>query len=93
MALTFAAVEEEQYDEAVAHGAKLAQISPDFGSHVMCYAVALALAGRMVEARQVCGRALEIEPALSISQQQSIGGSANIVERWGRALRLLGVPE
>ena len=43
MALTFAAIQEERYDEAAAHGAKLAQVSPNFGWHVMIYAVALAL--------------------------------------------------
>jgi adenylate cyclase len=47
MALTFAAVQEERYDEAAAHGAKLAQVSPNFGSHVVTHAIALALAGRM----------------------------------------------
>jgi adenylate cyclase len=46
MAMTFAAMLEERYDEAAAHGAKLAQVSPNFASHLMIYAVALALAAR-----------------------------------------------
>jgi TolB-like protein len=94
LALTFAAIQEERYDEAAAHGAKLAQISPNLGGHVICYAVALALAGRMEEARLVCARAREIEPAISISQARSItGGATNLGEKWERAYRLLGVPE
>jgi TolB-like protein/tetratricopeptide (TPR) repeat protein len=93
LALTFAAIQEDRYDEAAAHGAKLAQISPDFGSHVMCYAIALALAGRMDEARQVCARALEIEPSMSISKSNSIAGANPYQEKFVRAFRLLGVPE
>jgi Flp pilus assembly protein TadD len=95
MALAFAAIQEDRYDEAVAHGAKLAQISPNFASHVMCYAVALALAGRMDEARPVWARALEIEPAMSISTGRSIRGSdaSGLGDKIDRALRLLGVSE
>jgi hypothetical protein len=45
MALTFAAIQEERYGEAAAHGAMLAQISPNFGSHLLTDAVAFG-AGR-----------------------------------------------
>ena len=93
MALTFAAIQEERYDEAAAHGAKLAQVSPNFAAHVITYAVALALAGRMDEARRVCARALEIEPSWSISTARSVGGSPKLAEKYERAFRLLGVPE
>jgi tetratricopeptide (TPR) repeat protein len=93
LALTFAAIQEERSDEAVAHGAKLAQVSPNLGVHVMTYAEALALAGRMDEARLVCARALEIEPSISIKTFQSIGPAASLAEKIERALRLLGVPE
>ena len=71
LALTFAAIQEERYDEATAHGAKLAQVSPNFGGHVIAYAVALALAGRMEKARRVSARALEIEPSSSITTSRS----------------------
>jgi Flp pilus assembly protein TadD len=91
LALTFAATQEERYDEAVAHAAKLAQISPNLAPHVMAYAVALAMAGRMEEARQVCARALEIEPSYSISKGRSIAGG--LPEKYERAFRMLGVPE
>jgi tetratricopeptide (TPR) repeat protein len=95
LALTFAAIQEERYDEAVTHGAKLAQISPNLGGHVMTYAVALALAGRMEPARQVCARALEIEPSMSISTSRSIIGddASGIGKKFERGLRLLGVPQ
>ena len=41
LALTFAAIQEERYDDAAAHGAKLAQVSPNLGGHVITYAVYL----------------------------------------------------
>ena len=71
------------------------QISPNLGGHVMTYAVALALAGRMEEARQVCARALEIEPSWSIGKSKSIRGdnTSGLGEKFERAFRLLGVPE
>jgi TolB-like protein/class 3 adenylate cyclase/Tfp pilus assembly protein PilF len=95
MALTFAAIQEDRYVEAVAHGSKLAQVSPNFGSHVMTYAVALALAGRMDEARRACARALEIEPSWSISTARAVRGDdpSKHGEKFERGLRLLGLPE
>jgi TolB-like protein/class 3 adenylate cyclase/Tfp pilus assembly protein PilF len=93
MALAFAAIIEGRFDEAAAHGAKLAQASPNLCPHVMTYAVALALAGRMEEARRVCARALEIEPSWSIGKGRSISGRTNHAENFERGLRLLGVPE
>jgi adenylate cyclase len=93
LALTFAAIQEERYDDAAAHGAKLAQVSPNLGGHVITYAVALALAGRMDEARRVCARALEIEPSSSISTSRSVGLGPGVAEKFERGLRTLGVPE
>jgi TolB-like protein/Tfp pilus assembly protein PilF len=93
MALTFAAIQEDRYDEAVVHASKLAQVSPNFGSHVMTYAVALALAGRMDEARPVCARALEIEPSWSIRTARTVLGDSKLAEKYERAFRLLGIPE
>jgi TolB-like protein/class 3 adenylate cyclase/Tfp pilus assembly protein PilF len=93
MALMFAAVQEERYDEAVAHGAKLAQVSPNFGPHLMAYAAALALAGRMDEARQVYARGLEIEPSYSHRTRRSVGAAPKLAEKLDRGFRLLGLPE
>jgi adenylate cyclase len=93
LALTFAAIQEERYDDAAAHGAKLAQVSPNLGSHVMTYAVALALAGRMEEARLVSTRALEIEPSSSISTSRSVGLGPGVAEKFERGLRTLGLAE
>jgi adenylate cyclase len=93
LALTLAAIQEERYDEATAHGAKLAQVSPNFGGHVITYAVALALAGRMEEARRFSARALEIEPSSSISTTRSVGLGPGVAEKFERGLRMLGVPE
>jgi Flp pilus assembly protein TadD len=93
LALTLPAIQEEHYDEAAAHGAKLAQTSPNLGAHVMVYAVALALAGRMDEARQASARALEIEPSISIRTTRSVGLGPRLAENYERGLRMLGVPE
>jgi adenylate cyclase len=93
MALTLAAIQEERYAEAAAHGARLAQASPDFVSHISCYAIALALAGRMDEARSVWARVLEIEPTFGRHSRASVGADPRFVEKLERALRLLGAPE
>jgi adenylate cyclase len=92
LALTLAAIQEERYDDATAHGARLAQVSPNLGVHVMTYAVALALSGRMEEARRVSTRALEIEPSSS-STFRSVGLGPGVAEKIERGLRTLGVPE
>jgi tetratricopeptide (TPR) repeat protein len=93
MALTQAAILEERYDEAVAHGARLAQVSPNFGSHVLTYAAALTLAGRIEEARHVYARALEIEPSWTIGLNRSVGADPRVSEKMDRAFRMLGMPE
>jgi tetratricopeptide (TPR) repeat protein len=93
LALTFAAIQDERYDEAAAHGAKLAQVSPNFGPHLMTYAAALALAGRMDEACQVYARGLEIEPSWSFRTRRSVGVAAKLAEKLDRGYRLLGLPE
>jgi adenylate cyclase len=93
LALTVAAIQEERYDEAAEHGAKLAQTSPNLGAHLMVYAVALALAGRMDEARQATARAVEIEPTISIRTTRSVGLGPRLAENYERGLRMLGVPD
>jgi adenylate cyclase len=94
MALTFAAIEEERYDEAVVHGAKLAQVSPSFQDHVLLYAAALGLAGHMEEARQACARALEIDPSYRMRRAaENTRPATELLEKFFRIGRLLGVPE
>jgi tetratricopeptide (TPR) repeat protein len=93
LALTFAAMQEERYDEAATHGAKLAQASPNLVSHITAYAAALALAGRMEEARSVCARALEIEPTFGVRSRQSVGPAPQLAEKFERGFRLPGLAE
>ena len=93
LALTFAAIVEDRYEEAAAHGAKLTQVSPSFPDHLMTYATALALAGHMEEARQACARGLQIDPSWSIRTGLNAGPAPELIKRWVPAIRLLGVPE
>jgi TolB-like protein/Tfp pilus assembly protein PilF len=93
LALCLATIQEERFDEATADGAKLAQVSPDFGSHLITYASALALAGRMDEAGSVCARTLELDPNLSIRRVRERGFAPAVSDKIIYAERLLGVPE
>jgi TolB-like protein/tetratricopeptide (TPR) repeat protein len=92
LALTLAAIQEDRYDEAVAHGVKLAQVSPNFGSHLIALAESLALAGRLEEARPICARAQEFDPT-RIRTISEIGFAREIADKLVQAHRLLGIPE
>jgi tetratricopeptide (TPR) repeat protein len=53
------------YDEAAACFAKAVQTNPRFSLYYFLQATALALAGRVEEARPIAGQLLELEPDLS----------------------------
>ena len=93
LALGIAALQEERYDESAAWQAKCAQANPDFGAFVMGQAAALALAGRMEEARSAGARALELEPGFSIRSIRELGYAPAIEAKFVDAFRSLGVPE
>jgi adenylate cyclase len=93
LALGIAALHEERYDESAAWQAKCAQANPDFGAFLMGQAAALALAGRMEEARSARARAAELEPGFSIRTIQELGYAPAIEAKLAHAFRLLGVPE
>jgi adenylate cyclase len=63
-ALGFVAVHEAQYDAAASFFAKAVQNNPRFSFLYFLQASALALAGRVEEARPIVGQGLELERAL-----------------------------
>ena len=66
LALGIAALQEDRYDETAAWWGRCAEDNPKFGMIVIAQAQALALAGRIQEARAVFARGLELEPSASI---------------------------
>ena len=63
LALAVAALTRTNTEEkSAAQWARCAQANPGLGTFVMCQAWALALAGRMDEAKPICARALQLEP-------------------------------
>jgi TolB-like protein len=92
LAFAIAAFHAERYDESAAWWEKCSQANPDFGGFVIGQAQALALAGRMDEARSACGRALELEPGISIRSIRELGYAPAIEAKLVRAFRLLQAP-
>ena len=91
--LAVAAVHEGQYEESAAQWAKCARVNPGLGTFVMCQAWALALAGRMDEARPICARALELEPGFCIRTIVEAGLPPAVADKAIHGGRLLGLPE
>ena len=92
LAFAIAALDEGRYDKSATWWAKCSQANPDFGGFVMGQAVALALAGRMDEARSACARARELEPGLSVRSARELGYAAEIEAKLVQAHRLFGSP-
>jgi adenylate cyclase len=93
LGLAIAAFHEERYDEASAWWGKCAQANPDFGGFVMGQAAALALAGRMDEARSAWARGLELEPRFSIRTARELGYAPPLEGKLVHGFQLLGAPE
>ena len=93
LALAVAALHEGRYEEWATQWAKCAQVNPGLGTFVMCQAWALALAGRMDEARPICARALELEPGFCIRTIVEAGFPPTIANKSVHGGRLLGLPE
>jgi tetratricopeptide (TPR) repeat protein len=62
------AVLEGRYDEAASHFSDAAQANPRLSTCYFLQAAALALAGRVGEARQIAEQGLELEPDVRIGQ-------------------------
>jgi len=79
-----------RYDAAASCFARVASVRPGF---LFYQAVALALAGRMEEARTVAKRALEERPDLRLHAVSQMGLISEIADKIAAGWRLLGLPE
>ena len=93
IALGAAALQEGRYEEAAGYWGKCAQANPSFGSILMGQASAVALAGRIEEARLIAARALKLEPGMTIRTALELGYAPAIANKLVQAGRMLGVPE
>ncbi len=89
-ALGLVALHEGRYDAAASCFARAAPGRPNF---LFYQAAALALAGRMDEARTIATRALEERPDLRLRSLSQIGLINEIADKIAGGWRLLGLPE
>jgi TolB-like protein len=92
LAFGVAALHQGQYVEAASWWEKCSHANPKFAAFAAAHAHALALAGRMTEAKAIFAKALELEPSLSIRTIRELGYAPEIEALWLRAAHLLGVP-
>jgi adenylate cyclase len=92
-ALGVVAMQEARYDDAAASYAKAAQTSSGYGPLYMGQAAALALAGRLQEARAIARRGLELDPGFRVRTFLEFGMPADIADKYANGGRLLGLPE
>jgi TolB-like protein len=88
-----AALHQGRYEEAAAWFERCSRANPKFGALFGAHASALALAGRMAEAKAIFAKAIELEPSLSIRTLRELGYAPEIQALWLRSGRLLGVPD
>jgi adenylate cyclase len=92
VALGIAAIHEARYEEARAFFARAVQSSPKTGTYYLLQAMALALAGRLEEARPLVEHGLEREPEFRVRWFRGFFAPA-LADKFGRAGRLLALPE
>ena len=92
-ALGHVAVHEARYDEAASHYAKAVQANPHFSTLYFAQAVALALAGRLEEARPIVGQLLELAPDFRSSAFFEHIETRALTDKFIEGARLLGLPE
>ena len=83
---------EARYEEARAFFARAVQSSPKTGTYYLLQAMALALAGRLEEARPLVEHGLEREPEFRVRWFRGFFAPA-LADKFGRAGRLLALPE
>lgn len=92
--LGLADLRERRYDEAAMHFGKAMQINPRFSYIYLEQATALALAGRLDEAKAAAKRLLELEP--NFSSAAIIGFLSfvrpELTEAWTAGLKAAGLP-
>jgi adenylate cyclase len=92
-ALGQVAMHEARYDDAASHYAKAVQAKPRFSTLYLGQALALALAGRVEEARPIVGQFLELAPGFHSSVIFELGVLGVLADKFVEAARLLGLPE
>ena len=93
LAFGVATLHRGRYEESAAWWEKCSRANPKLGALAAAHSHALALAGRMKEAKAIFAKALEREPSLSIRTIRELGYAPEIESLWLRAARLLGVSE
>jgi len=89
-------VREQRYDEAAAFFANAVQTNPRFSTLYAAQAAALAMAGRIEEAKSVARRLLELEPTFRIKPVTlflSAFARPEVVNGWSQGLAKAGLPE
>jgi adenylate cyclase len=87
------AFQEARFDEAASHYARAVQANAHFSTLYFCRAAALALAGRVQEARPVMGQGLELAPDTRIRDIFEYGVTRGFADKYIEGARLLGLPE
>jgi len=94
-ALGHVAFQETRYDEAASHYAKAVQANTRFSLLYFVQAAAMALAGRVEEARPIVGQLLELEPGVRISEVLEYAPllPRALTDKFMEGARLVGLPE
>ncbi len=93
LAFGIVAFHEGRYEEAAAWWEKCSRANPKFVPFARAQAFALALAGRMDEARPILQRGLEPGPGFRLSGFEAFGMKPALLNKWLGGGRLLGLPE
>jgi len=93
-ALGHVAFQEARYNEAASHYATAVQANPRFSLYYFLQAAALALAGRLEEARPIVAQLLELNPGVRSSEVFEYALlHPSLADRFKEGARLLGLPE
>jgi adenylate cyclase len=93
LALGVAAIQEARYDEAASFVATGLQANSRFSSLYFMQAIALALAGRLEEAKPILRLGLELEPGFRLGVVAELGYTPAFIEKFAEGGRVLGLPE
>jgi adenylate cyclase len=88
----FALIELGRFDEAIVAGKKALRQNTTYAPAYRCLAAAFAHLGRNAEAREAAARALEVDPAFTISAAVARAATSN-AKRLIEGLRKAGMPE
>ena len=93
LAMGLSAVQQARYEEAALQFAKGSHANPGHTSQYFFRAIALALAGRIEEARPIVRRGQELEPSWRFRFFFEIGLVRSIADKLAEGARRLGLPE